>query len=247
MSDKIKRGLALRVKRTALLLVTAAMLCGLAGCDGNEISNSISDNSGDISQSISSDESKDSNSSEQVVISANYGDDNAENGSYISTEDYNEICQNIIIGEKKISFPCTVSELNPEFTLGGVPVIQKDLRLATFLLMYGSEDIGTCTVRYGLDLDFSKDDNVEKLSDCILTGISFRSNSYLTPVFGELSFKTDMKTVLSKLGEPTERFDNDDGTCMFNYCVKDNTVTEKSIMLMFDNSHQIYDVGFCWE
>ncbi len=80
MSDKIKRGLVLRVKRTALSVVTAAMLYGLVGCDSNETSNSISDNSGVISQSISSDESKNPNSSEQAITSANYGDGNAENG-----------------------------------------------------------------------------------------------------------------------------------------------------------------------
>ncbi len=240
-------GLAEKIKERQRCLLLRYCSVGWQGATAMKQATQSRTISEDISQSMPSDESKIPNSSEQVVKSANYGDDNAENGPFISEEDYNEMCQNIVIGEKKISFPCTVSELNPEFTLGGVPVIQKDLRLATFLLMYGSEDIGTCTVRYGLDLDFSKDDNVEKLSDCILTGISFRSNSYLTPVFGELSFKTDMKTVLSKLGEPTERFDNDDGTCMFNYCVKDNTVTEKSIMLIFDDNHQIYDVGFCWE
>ncbi len=51
-------------KRAAALFTAAILLCGLAGCDSSETGNSILDNSGEISQSISSDESKNPNSSE---------------------------------------------------------------------------------------------------------------------------------------------------------------------------------------
>lgn len=230
------------LKKVAALLLAGVMLCGLAGCNRSETGNSASETSG----SIASDESIIPNSSEQVT-SENYGDDNAENGPFISEEAYNEICQNIIIGEKKISFPCTVSELNPEFTLGGVPVIQKDLRLATFLLMHGEESIGICTIRYTVDSDNFNADDIEQINDCRMTGISFNSDSYVTPNFGWLSFKTGMETVLDNLGEPTERFDSDDGIHILTYKVNDDSVVEKSIMLLLDSNNQIYEVGLCWE
>lgn len=180
------------MKKLSLLTLCAIIVLTLTACGRTE------------TESAADSESKQQSS--QITSAAESSSDGSESGGkYISEELYNEFCQNIIIGEKKLTFPCAVKDLAPELVLEG-EAPGRFGREYTDGLVNGGSLAGQATVYCEEGADGK---NPDDLSDNMLTGLFFFNTVLSDKDFMDkisvngIGFNSTEQDVINSFGEPT--------------------------------------------
>lgn len=140
------------------------------------------------------------------MSSASESSSDGSESKYISEELYNEFCQNIKIGEKKLTFPCAVKDLAPELVLEGEAPGRHGKEYTDGLVNDGSM-AGQATVYCEEGADGK---NPDDLSDNILTGLSFLNTVLSDKEFMDtisvngIGFNSTEQDIINSFGVPTE-------------------------------------------
>ena len=178
------------MKKLSLLTLCAIIVLTLTACGRTETS--------------ADSESKHQGS--QITSAAeSYSGGSESGGMYISEELYNEFCQNIKIGEKKLTFPCAVKDLAPELVLEGEAPGRYGKEYTDGLVNGGSV-AGQATVYCEEGADGK---NPDDLSDNMLTCLSFFNTVLSDKEFMDkisvngIGFNSTEQDVVNSFGEPT--------------------------------------------
>ena len=211
----------IKMKKTIIYyLVTAAMLLSLSSCG---------EKADDSSSESEKTETKASVTSESEMISENEPVSEPEpeidlgfNGEF-NEEVFEKICQNVRIGDKDYSFPCTLKDLGEDYELRNKR-IDEELSYVSGALYYGSNCIATMT----LDGDSASEDR-----DMTVVAFSVFDDDFFLETydktalnynisFGGMKLRSTKEDITSKLGEPTSIIEHDDGSCKMDYAIDDN-------------------------
>lgn len=184
------------MKKLSLLTLCAIIVLMLTACRRTEIESAADSESKQQSSQMSS-----------TAESISEGLDGSESGGkYISEELYNEFCQNIKIGEKKLTFPCAVKDLAPELVLES-EAPSRSGKEYTYNLVNGGSMAGQATVYCEEGADGK---NPDDLSDNMLTGLYFFNTVLSDKEFMDkisvngIGFNSTEQDVINSFGKPTE-------------------------------------------
>ena len=188
------------MKKLSLLTLCAIIVLTLTACGRTETESAADSESKQQSSQMSS-------AAESISEGISEGFDGSESsGKYISEELYNEFCQNIKIGEKKLTFPCAVKDLAPELVLEG-EAPGRSGKEYTDALMNGGSMAGQATVYCEEGADGK---NPDDLSDSMLTGLYFFNTVLSDKEFMDkisvngIGFNSTEQDVINSFGKPTE-------------------------------------------
>jgi hypothetical protein len=130
----------------------------------------------------------------------------SENTHTAGTFDFNEVVQNIYLFDKKISLPCTVSEMGEEYTLSENFFEMPDTTHVFYNLYYLGDEIGSVTIseedsddEYNSEIKsihLEEFDENEKKFNIDILGISFQSTKTdIENIFGKPDKLSDTKIV----------------------------------------------------
>ncbi len=205
-------------KKFLLLLITVAMAISTVGCNKNE--NSESSSQAETTGTIATSQA------ESKLENMEY------NGTF-NEEVFNQIRQNIEIGDKTISLPCTLEDLGEGFESGGVPYFDDENEMYSAALLYKDSTIGYYTAWC------TEDD--KDIKDNELIGISFSYSDFkkqgvITDIsIGEITFQDTKEKVQEKFGVPSIQDKRPSGILGVYYKISDT----KMIRFDFDDNNMV--------
>lgn len=189
------------MKKSYITLLGLAAFLTLTACGKTE---SVSAPSKPVIESNSSAAAITASPPESVVSSA------VESVTF-SEKDYDELCQNIKIGERTLEFPCTVKDLAPDLIVAQDEPHVTGNDLAAYKLKYNGVLSGEVKIRYGEGDDPDNLDTLEKNKIAELTvylldigGTEGLKNGFS---IGDIDFDTAEGELKSRFGEPDKALD----------------------------------------
>ena len=207
------------MKKTIIYyLVTAALILSLSSCG---------EKADDSSSEAEKTETKASVTSEAETISENEPVSESEpeidlgfNGEF-NEEVFEKICQNVKIGDKVYSFPCTINDLGEDFELRNrdedydYPSVSGNLycngQYTAAITLDGNE--GEDSTKRILGFSIFDDDFFHDVYD--KTALNYNIS------FGGMRLRMTKDDITSKLGKPTNIIERDDGSCKMDYAIDD--------------------------
>ena len=188
------------MKNKFLLLITVAIAISTVGCNKNE--NSESSSQAETSGAI-------------ATSQAESKSENIEYNSTFNEEVFNQIIQNIKIGDKTISFPCTLEDFGEGFEYSEDTMYSEEWGITAVDLLYNNSIIAFVSLR-------AKDDD-KVLKDNELTGILFSDSIYEKQnvinniSVGGITFQDTKEKVQEKFGDPSDKNKRSSGFESFYY------------------------------
>ena len=199
------------MKKTIIYyLVTAALILSLSSCGeiSDESSSKAAKPAAQVSVSSEADEVSDSVSLSETESEIDLGF----NGEF-NEEVFEKICQNVRIGDKIVSFPCTLNDLGDDFELRGER-INEEYSYVSGSLFYNSQRIGSITLDGNTA---AENEDMTILSFSIFdkeTSLDYKT--YL----GGITIGTSVESIYSSFGEPTDIIEHDSGNMRLEYAIE---------------------------
>lgn len=152
----------------------------------------------------------------------------AEPSGTFNEEVFDEVVNNIVIGDRTISLPCTIEDLGKDFSYSAeFPYYDKESGVAFYGLLYNEKDIGTAIFKYEPDDKDLSDNQILGLS----LGTIFMERENCGLYLAGLTLNDTEDAVIDKLGQPT-KFNGENGNGIMYYRVFNNDfVDEKYITI----------------
>ena len=201
-----------------ILSIAVLMAISLSACDSEKVSSQSTESTSSTTSSTTSVPS----STKKIEY----------NGTF-NEEVFNQIAQNIKIGDKTIALPCTFGDFGEGYQLGENQVLQEDVGLSSNSLLYKDSIIGYITIKYT--------DGDENTKDNEITGISFSYSDFKKQTnfncisVGGITFQDTKSKVMEQFGEPLEQHKFSSGTISFNY----KTNSKDNLYFNFDDNEQV--------
>lgn len=140
----------------------------------------------------------------------------AYNGTF-NEEVFDQIVQNIKIGDRTISLPCTLEDLGEDFSYDmDTALFDKENGFVLYYLLYKGEQIAQVTLPYNSD-------NTDVLDDCI-KGLSFYSRKNNGVYIVGITTNDTEESIIETLGQPTTSNGDDEKKTIYYEIANDKYI-----------------------
>ena len=224
----------IKMKKTIIYyLVTAAMLLSLSSC-GEKADDSSSE--AEKTETKASVTSKAETISENEPVSEPEPEINLGFNGEFNEEVFEKICQNVKIGDKIVSIPCTLNDLGDDYSIESN--YQTYENYITSALFFQSKRIS--------EISFEINDNVREGN---IVGISIEND----PIYDEsitgnmfigcVKLDSSKEEIITQLGNPTSEKAFEDGTERIEYKVNE----KKYISIFIDSKKNVVTINLTKE
>ena len=227
------------MKRKLVLFMAAAFLVSnLTACKNSENTLS-SDNDksrstqSSISESVSESTESDTQSKTEIQPEIN------EYGGTFNEEVFDKIVNNVVIGDRIFSFPCSLEDLGEGFTFRKETMIyEEETELRSCGLLYDKKSLAAVTMHCAADDNDYSDNDIICIS---FTASDFKRQTTIDNIsIGGITFDSTEEEILQMFGEPTDNHEDSSHFSSYLYLID-----KKRLTFSFNYGHlNIIDLNF---